>query len=225
MREPRIRAEWRKALSGAFASPTMERLSSFLRERKAGGAEIYPPNGDIFAALDAVAPHEVKVAILGQDPYHGPGQAHGLSFSVQPGIAVPPSLVNIHRELHSDLGIDIPTHGSLIRWAQQGVLLLNSLLTVERGSPLAHKGKGWEQFTDAVVEHVAASEVPTVFMLWGAHAQKKGRGIDEKRHLVIRTVHPSPLSAHRGFFGSRPFSRANEFLVRNGRAPINWQLD
>lgn len=224
MAEPRIRQEWRDALEGAFTDPRMKLLSSFLRERKAAGAEVYPPSADIFAALDAVAPDDVRVLILGQDPYHGPGQAHGLSFSVRPGVAVPPSLANIHKELRDDVGVPVPDHGSLLNWAQQGVLLLNSLLTVERGSPLAHKGKGWEQFTDAVVTRIAASSNPTVFMLWGAHAQKKARNVDETRHLVIRSVHPSPLSAHGGFFGSRPFSRANAFLKANGRGEVDWSL-
>lgn len=225
MTTPNIRPEWAEALSDAFAAPALATLSAHLRERKAQGVEIYPPGGQIFAALDAVAPDDVKVLILGQDPYHGPEQAHGLSFSVQRGIPVPPSLVNIHRELHEDLGISIPKHGSLTCWAEQGVLLLNALLTVERGTPLAHKGRGWEAFTDAVVNRVARSERPTVFMLWGSHAQKKAKGVDEGRHLVIRTVHPSPLSAHRGFFGSRPFSRANRFLEANGRRPVDWRLD
>jgi uracil-DNA glycosylase len=224
MTEPRIRTEWRDALATAFADPRMGLLSDHLKRRKAEGAEIYPPNADIFAALDAVAPDDVRVVILGQDPYHGPGQAHGLSFSVRPGVPVPPSLANIHKELRDDIGIPIPSHGSLSCWAQQGVLLLNSLLTVERGAPLSHKGKGWEQFTDAVIAHVAASQLPTVFMLWGAHAQKKARNVDEGRHLVIRSVHPSPLSAHGGFFGSRPFSRANDFLRANGRGEIDWSL-
>lgn len=225
MTEPRIRPEWREALADAFAAPAMTTLSTLLRERKAAGVEIYPPSASIFAALDAVAPDDVKVVILGQDPYHGPGQAHGLSFSVQPGVAIPPSLMNIHKELNSDLGVPIPRHGSLTRWAEQGVLLLNSLLTVERSTPLAHKGKGWEAFTDAVIARVAASTRPTVFILWGAYAQKKGRGIDEHRHLVIRSVHPSPLSAHGGFFGSRPFSRASAFLDEHGRGAIDWRLD
>lgn len=224
MTEPRIRPEWREALDGAFSDPRMALLSSFLRERKSAGAEVYPPSADIFAALDAVAPDDVRVLILGQDPYHGPGQAHGLSFSVRPGIPVPPSLMNIHKELRDDVGVPVPDHGSLTKWADQGVLLLNSLLTVERGKPLAHKGKGWEQFTDEVVARIAASEHPTVFMLWGAHAQKKARNVDEGRHLVIRSVHPSPLSAHNGFFGSRPFSRANTFLREHGRGEIDWAL-
>lgn len=223
MTEPRIRPEWKEALADAFANPAMARLSEHLKTRKQEGAEICPPSNRIFAALDAVAPDDVKVVILGQDPYHGPGQAHGLSFSVQPGIAVPPSLQNIHKELVSDVGVERPSHGSLERWSEQGVLLLNALLTVERGDPLSHKGKGWEAFTDAIVTRVAASPLPTVFMLWGAYAQKKGANIDETRHLVIRSVHPSPLSATRGFFGSRPFSRANAFLVENGRDPIDWR--
>lgn len=221
---PRIHPEWREALGDAFAAPAMAGLSAFLRRRRAEDAQVYPPNAEIFRALDLVPPSAVKVLILGQDPYHGPGQAHGLSFSVRPGVPVPPSLVNIQKELKTDLGIDPPGHGFLEAWAERGVLLLNSLLTVERGQPASHKGRGWEAFTDAVVATVAASDRPTVFMLWGAHAQKKARRVNEGRHLVIKSPHPSPLSAHVGFFGSRPFSRANAFLEKRGRGAINWSL-
>lgn len=224
MAEPRIREEWREPLANAFSAPSMKALSTFLRHRKSGGAEVYPRGDEIFAALDAIAPDDVKVVILGQDPYHGEGQAHGLSFSVRRGVQIPPSLANIHKEIESDLGLPRPRHGSLQAWADRGVLLLNALLTVEKGSPLAHKGKGWESFTDAVVQIVADSDKPTVFMLWGAYAQKKGQGIDDERHLVIRSVHPSPLSATRGFLGSKPFSRANEFLERTGRGAVDWSL-
>lgn len=224
MTGPKIREEWKAPLASAFAALAMTGLSEYIRKRQAEGVDVYPPNRDIFAALDAVAPEDVKVVIIGQDPYHGPGQAHGLSFSVQPGIPAPPSLVNIHKELQSDIGINMPNHGSLVNWARQGVLLLNSILTVERSAPLAHKGKGWEAFTDAVISHIAASNNPTVFILWGAYAHKKGAGIDETRHLVIKNVHPSPLSSHRGFFGSKPFSKANDFLVKNGRTPVDWSL-
>lgn len=220
--QPRIRREWAEALTDAFAAPRMQELSEHLRERKRAGVEVYPPSDHIFAALDAVPPKDVRVLIIGQDPYHGPGQAHGLSFSVPRGVPVPPSLINIHKELVEDLGIPAPGHGSLEKWARQGVLLLNSLLTVERATPLAHKGRGWEAFTDAVVDVVATSTRPTVFMLWGSHAQKKAAKVDEDRHLVIRSVHPSPLSAHRGFFGSKPFSRANAFLKDKGRGLIDW---
>lgn len=222
--QPAIHPLWAEKLESVFATSKMQDLSSFLRERQSSGAKIYPPMRSIFASLDLVPPDEVKVVILGQDPYHGTGQAHGLSFSVQDGVRTPPSLQNMYKELKSDLGIPIPASGNLTRWAEQGVLLLNTLLTVEDGAPLAHKGKGWEQFTDAVIAEVNASAKPTAFILWGAHAQKKGAGIDESRHFVIRSVHPSPLSATRGFFGSKPFSRANTFLEKRGRGAIDWRL-
>lgn len=222
--QPAIHPLWAEKLGPVFASSKMKDLSTFLRNRQECGAKIYPPMRSIFAALDQVPPDKVKVVILGQDPYHGPGQAHGLSFSVQDGIRTPPSLQNMYKELKSDLGILIPASGNLTRWAKQGVLLLNALLTVEDGTPLAHKGKGWEQFTDAVIAEVSASPKPTVFILWGAYAQKKGAGIDENHHLVIRSVHPSPLSATRGFFGSKPFSRANNYLEEHGRGVIDWRL-
>lgn len=221
---PRINPAWAGDLAPIFASERMKSLSTFLRDRQAAGATIYPPMHNIFAALDLIGPEEVKVVILGQDPYHGPGQAHGLSFSVQDGVRPPPSLANMYKELASDLGVPLPTTGNLTPWARQGVLLLNALLTVEDGTPLAHKGKGWEQFTDAVIARVNQSPLPTVFILWGAHAQKKGAGIDATRHLVLRSVHPSPLSATRGFFGSRPYSRANAFLEFHGRGAIDWRL-
>lgn len=221
-RPPRIRPEWGAALAEAFAHPSMHVLSAFLRQRLADGIEIYPPPTQMFAAMDAVAPDDVLCLILGQDPYPTRGNAHGYAFSVPRGVAVPASLANIQRELESDLGIAPPGHGNLETWAAQGVLLLNTLLSVERGAPLSHKGKGWERFTDAIIAHVAASPRPTVFMLWGAQAQKKAVMIDETRHLVIRTPHPSPLSAHTGWFGSRPFSRANAFLVKSGRPQIDW---
>lgn len=224
-RRPRIRSEWAEALEGAFADPSMAALSTFLRDRIAAGVEIYPPTAQIFAALDAVAPEQVACVVIGQDPYPTRGNAHGYAFSVPMGTAVPASLANIQREIHSDLGIEPPGHGNLEGWAAQGVLLLNTILTVERGAPLSHKGRGWERFTDAVIAHVAASTRPTVFMLWGAQAQRKAAMIDEQRHLVIRTPHPSPLSAHTGWFGSRPFSRANAFLESKGRPAIDWGQD
>lgn len=225
MTQPRIRSEWAEALADAFAHPTMRDLSAYLRDRKASGAEVYPPSDQIFAALDAVAPENVRCVILGQDPYPTKGNAHGFAFSVPMGTRIPQSLVNIHKEIETDIGGGRPTHGNLESWASQGVLLLNTLLTVERGAPLAHKGKGWERFTDAVIAHVASSQTPTVFMLWGGTAQKKAKMIDETRHLIIRTPHPSPLSAHTGWFGSRPFSQANAFLAKHGRGEINWRLD
>jgi len=225
MTQPRIRAEWREALADAFANPQMAELSAYLRQRQAEGARIYPPNDRIFAALDMVAPQDVKVLIIGQDPYHNPGEANGLAFSVAPGVTIPSSLRNIHKEMMDDLGVARPKDGSLEPWARQGVLLLNSMLTVEHNDAGAHKGRGWEKFTDAVVRHVAASPLPTVFILWGNFAKKKAGSIDESRHLVLRSVHPSGLSASRGFFGSKPFSQANAFLEKTGRGAIDWRLD
>ncbi len=222
MQKTPITNSWGHALEEQFAAPYMKKLSMFLKERTKAGAVIYPPMSEMFSALNAAPLEDVKVVILGQDPYHGPGQAHGLSFSVKPGIAIPPSLRNIYKELEGDLGINPPAHGNLTAWADQGVLLLNTLLTVEQGTPMSHKNNGWETFTDAVVETVNRSENPTVFILWGAHAQKKGKSINRDKHLVIESVHPSPLSASRGFFGTKPFSRANAFLVENGRDPIDW---
>lgn len=186
--------------------------------------KVYPPKEDLFKALKLTPYEDTKVVILGQDPYHGPGQAHGLSFSVKPGVRIPPSLVNIYKELHSDLGVPIPNHGTLVHWAEQGVLLLNTLLTVRDGEANSHKGLGWERFTDAVIEKLNERDKPVVFILWGSHAQKKGAFIDRKKHLVIQSVHPSPLSVHRGFFGSRPFSKANAFLAAHGIKPVDWAI-
>lgn len=186
--------------------------------------KVYPPKEDLFKALKLTPYEDTKVVILGQDPYHGPGQAHGLSFSVKPGVRIPPSLVNIYKELHSDLGVPIPNHGTLVHWAEQGVLLLNTVLTVRDGEANSHKGLGWERFTDAVIEKLNERDKPVVFILWGSHAQKKGAFIDRKKHLVIQTVHPSPLSVHRGFFGSRPFSKANAFLAAHGIKPVDWAI-
>jgi len=188
------------------------------------GAKVYPPGADIFAALDATPFDKVKVVILGQDPYHGPGQAHGLCFSVRPGVPAPPSLENIFKELQRDLGIARPTHGCLQHWAGQGVLLLNAVLTVEDGRAGAHAGKGWEGFTDHVVDVLNREREHLVFLLWGSYAQKKGAMIDARRHKVLRAPHPSPLSAHRGFIGCGHFSAANEYLRRTGQAPIDWSL-
>ncbi|MEM6483875.1 MAG: uracil-DNA glycosylase [Pseudomonadota bacterium] len=219
-----MHADWLALLKDEFDTQRMRELSEFLRTRRAAGVRIYPPPNEIFAAFEATPPATVQVVVLGQDPYHNPGQAHGLCFSVNRGVAVPPSLANIYRELHSDLGFCPPDHGDLRHWAQQGVLLINSVLTVEHNQPASHQGRGWEQFTDAVINAVNAGPEPVVFMLWGSHAQKKGRTIDEARHLVLRAPHPSPLSAHRGFFGCRHFSAANEYLTKHGRNPIDWQL-
>ncbi|MDT8438830.1 MAG: uracil-DNA glycosylase [Wenzhouxiangellaceae bacterium] len=220
----RLHPEWLEGLNGEFEQDYMRELSGFLRQRKAERAAVYPPGGLIFNALDSTPPSAVRAVILGQDPYHGPGQAHGLCFSVRPGVPVPPSLANIYRELHSDIGFEIPAHGCLQAWAERGVLLLNAVLTVERGRAGAHQGKGWERFTDRVVEVVNALDRPLVFFLWGAHAQRKGAGIDRDRHLVLTAPHPSPLSAHRGFLGCQHFSRANQWLSERGEPPLDWTL-
>ena len=223
-RDIKLHPEWLEALGGEFERDYMQRLRAFLLERRQAGAQIYPPGSQIFSALDSTPLSKVKVVILGQDPYHGPGQAHGLCFSVQKGVRVPPSLVNIFKEIESDLGVPPPGHGHLQAWAERGVLLLNAVLTVERGSAGAHQGKGWEQFTDAAVRAVNDQRENVAFLLWGSQAQKKGAGIDSRRHLVLKAPHPSPLSAHRGFFGCRHFSKANEWLESRGAAPIDWRL-
>jgi uracil-DNA glycosylase len=202
----------------------MRELSAFLRQRRREGATLYPPPREMFTAFWATPPQDVRVVILGQDPYHNPGQAHGLCFSVNPGVAVPPSLANVYKELHRDIGFTIPGHGYLMPWAQRGVLLLNSVLTVEKNQPGSHQGKGWERFTDRVISLLADTETPLVFMLWGAHAQKKGRAIDPRRHCLLTAPHPSPLSAHRGFIGCGHFTAANAFLAARGLAPIDWSL-
>ena len=224
----RLDPQWREALAGEFAAPYMADLKRFLLERKAAGARIFPPGSHWFRALDLTPPDKVRVVILGQDPYHGPGQAHGLCFSVRPGVPVPPSLANIYKELQRDLGIAPPRHGFLESWASQGVLLLNAVLTVEMGDAGSHQGKGWERFTDAVIARVNALDHPVVFLLWGTHAQKKAAGVDSVdrggRHLVLKAPHPSPLSAHRGFLGCGHFSQANAFLVGQGLKPIDWRL-
>ena len=213
-------------LQPVLATQEARRLGGWLRAEEAAGKRIYPPRGQRLAALELTPLDKVKVVILGQDPYHGPGQAHGLSFSVPQGVPPPPSLVNIYKELKSDLGIGPPAHGDLSHWAKQGVLLLNNALTVEAGQAGSHQNRGWEAITDAAVAAVAARPEPSVFILWGSHAQAKAARIpeltDSDRHLVIRSPHPSPLSAHRGFFGSKPFSRANAFLEANGRGAIDW---
>ena len=222
-----IPLSWQAALAPVLAAPGAQALGAFLRAEEASGKTIYPPAGTRLTALELTPLDAVKVVILGQDPYHGAGQAHGLSFSVQPGVKVPPSLVNIYKELEADLGLPRPAHGDLSHWARQGVLLLNAALTVEDGQPASHQGKGWEAITDAVVAAVAAKAEPCVFMLWGSHAQKKAAavgGLNHSRHLVLTAPHPSPLSAHRGFLGSRPFSQANAFLEANGRGAVDWRV-
>lgn len=215
---------WKRFLEPEFSSPYMAQLKSFLLEEKNSGKHIFPKGSQYFRALDLTSLDKVRVVILGQDPYHGAGQAHGLCFSVQPGVRTPPSLVNIYKELNTDLGIPPARHGFLESWANQGVLLLNSVLTVEEARAASHQGKGWERFTDAVIRTVNEQCPAVVFMLWGSYAQKKAAFVDTKRHLVLKAPHPSPLSAHTGFLGSRHFSQANAFLVEKGLQPIAWQL-
>ena len=224
MSEIKLEAGWKAALQSEFDAPYMAALRQFLVEERSQGRRIFPKASEWFRALDLTPLDKVRVVILGQDPYHGPGQAHGLCFSVQPGVKIPPSLVNIYKELKGDLGIEPARHGFLESWAEQGVLLLNSVLTVEDGKAASHAGRGWERFTDAVVRRVAERPDPAVFMLWGSHAQRKAGFVDGSRHLVLKSVHPSPLSAHGGFFGSQPFSRANAFLESSGRGPVDWHL-
>lgn len=219
-----LHEQWLEFLSQEFADPYMKSLSQFLRDEKAAGKTIYPPSTSIFAALNSTPLQSVKVVILGQDPYHGPNQAHGLSFSVPRGERTPPSLKNIYKELNNDLALSIPQHGNLESWAEQGVLLLNSVLTVEHSLAASHQGKGWERFTDKVIEVINQQRSSVVFMLWGAYAQKKGRVIDQTRHLVLQAPHPSPLSAHRGFLGCKHFSLANAYLSRNEQTEIDWQI-
>lgn len=224
--EDRIKLEpsWKAMLLDEFEKPYMKELGEFLRREKAAGKEIYPPGPLIFNALNSTPLERVKVVIIGQDPYHGPGQAHGLCFSVQPGVPAPPSLQNIYKELKRDLNIDPPRHGYLQHWAEQGVLLLNTSLTVERGNAGSHADKGWQHFTDRVIQVVSEQRPKLVFLLWGSHAQSKQRLIDPTKHLVLRSAHPSPLSAHRGFLGNGHFSRTNAFLAQNGLEPIDWRL-
>lgn len=223
-RSVRLRPEWLKHLDQEFSQPYMTALAAFLREEKAAGKTIYPKGPHIFSALESTPPEAVCVVILGQDPYHGAGQAHGLSFSVPRSVAIPPSLRNIFKEIERDLGIPKPAHGCLEHWAQAGVLLLNTVLTVEASLPGSHQGRGWEQFTDRVVEVIDRFSPPSVFMLWGAYAKQKGAAIDRKKHCVLEASHPSPLSAHRGFLGCGHFGQANRFLTSQGRPPINWAL-
>lgn len=217
------RTDWNPVLRAEFAQPYWAELQAFVDvERQAG--PVFPPATEVFAALHLTSFADVKVVILGQDPYHGVGQAHGLCFSVRPGTGLPPSLRNIFRELHDDLGVEVPRSGDLTAWARQGVLLLNTTLTVRAGQAASHQGRGWEHFTDQVIRAVDAKPEPVVFILWGAAARRKKALIDTSRHAVIESAHPSPLSASNGFFGSRPFSRANEALVAAGRDPVDWSL-
>ncbi len=219
--EVKLTPSWKTKLASQFEMPYFQELISFVRSEYAGHT-VYPPGKEIFRAFDSCDFDHVKVVIIGQDPYHGPGQANGLCFSVRPGIRMPPSLVNIFKEVQADLGKPAPRDGDLGRWAEQGVLLLNATLTVRESSPGSHQNKGWEQFTDAVIQRLAEERQHLVFILWGAYAQKKGSIIDPSRHLVVQSAHPSPFSADRGFFGSRPFSKANAYLKEHGMAPIDW---
>jgi len=221
-REIRMEESWKSRLSGEFRQGYMHGLRVFLLARKQAGAVIYPPGPLIFNALNSTPFEQVRVVILGQDPYHGPGQAHGLCFSVREGVETPPSLVNIYKEIEQDLGLPVPASGNLEHWARQGVLLLNAVLTVERGQAGAHQGKGWERFTDRVVQLLNDERDGIVFLLWGSYAIKKGAAIDRKRHLVLTAPHPSPLSAYRGFFGCKHFSKANRYLQEHGQGPIQW---
>ena len=219
-------ASWKYALNDFLLGEKMDALKAFLLEEKQANKVIYPPSGLIFNALNTTPLEQVKVVILGQDPYHGPNQAHGLSFSVQRGVALPPSLRNIFHELHTDLGLDIPKHGDLTRWAEQGVLLLNSVLTVEAAQPTSHQKRGWEEFTDHVIDVLNEQREHIVFILWGAYAQRKGQRIDPNKHLILKAAHPSPLAANRGgFFGCKVFSKTNNYLKQHGIEPIDWQLD
>ncbi|WP_017463714.1 uracil-DNA glycosylase [Dyella ginsengisoli] len=222
----RVRLEpgWKARIGDYLERPEMQALAAFLREEKRAGKVIYPPGPEIFAAFDHTPFDTVRVVILGQDPYHGPGQAHGLCFSVRPGVRIPPSLDNIFKEISRDLGLPRPDHGCLTPWADRGVLLLNAVLTVERGVAGSHQGKGWEGFTDAAIDALNRERDGLVFMLWGSYAQRKGRLIDTRRHRVLTAVHPSPLSAHRGFIGCGHFSAANAWLDQHGQAPIDWSL-
>lgn len=210
-------------LEEEFSKPYYLQLREFLKKEYAT-KQIYPDMYDIFNALHYTPFHKVKVVILGQDPYHGPNQAHGLSFSVKPGVPAPPSLKNIFKELHDDLGCTIPNHGHLVHWAKQGVLLLNTVLTVRQGQPQSHRGKGWENFTNRVIELLNEKDSPVVYILWGASAQAKQALIDTSKHFILKAPHPSPLSAHRGFFGSKPFSKTNRILEQQGQDPIDWQI-
>jgi uracil-DNA glycosylase len=220
----KLHESWLRKLQPEFDAPYMAALKSFLETEKQSGKRIFPKGAEWFHALDATPLENVRVVILGQDPYHGEGQAHGLCFSVQKGVPPPPSLVNIYKELKTDVGVSPPGHGNLEAWAKQGVLLLNSVLTVEAGRAASHAGKGWEKFTDAIMREVNALPHPVVFILWGNYAQKKAGFVDTTKHLVIKSVHPSPLSAHNGFFGSKPFSRANEFLIAQGLQAVDWNI-
>ncbi len=219
-----LRDSWKSRIGKEFEQEYMLSLRAFLIQEKQAGKVIYPEGQNIFNAMNLLAFEDVKVVIIGQDPYHGAGQAHGLCFSVMPKVRIPPSLQNIFKELHTDLNIPISQHGCLTSWAEQGVLLLNNVLTVEKGKATSHQGKGWERFTDVIITSLNKECSELVFLLWGSPAQKKGTVIDGEKHLILKSVHPSPLSAYRGFFGSRHFSQTNDYLKSHGKSEINWAL-
>lgn len=221
----KIEASWKKALVEEFSKPYFRNLTSFIKQEKTDGKTIYPPGQLIFNAYDTTPIDEVRVVILGQDPYHNPGQAMGLSFSVPKGVKIPPSLRNMYKEMETSLGIPRAAHGDLTKWAEQGVFLLNSMLTVERNNPGSHQRSGWQYFTDASIKAISEQQENVVFMLWGAFAKKKSVLIDANKHLVLSSPHPSPFSADRGFFGNEHFKLANEYLVAKGRTPIDWSLE
>lgn len=218
-----LKNDWAKVLSDEFQAPYFKELQLFLQEEYVQHA-IYPPEDEVFSALALTSFADTKVVILGQDPYHGSGQAHGLSFSVKPGTAIPPSLRNMYKELASDIGCAVPDHGYLTSWAEQGVLLLNTVMTVREAMPNSHKGKGWERFTDRVIQALSERKEPVIFLLWGSHAQSKATLINTSRHVILSSAHPSPLSAYRGFFGSKPYSQVNEVLQRLGKRSIKWEI-
>jgi uracil-DNA glycosylase len=220
----KIEPGWKELLKDEFNKPYFQQIALHLKTEKSQGKTIYPPGPLIFNAFDTTPIDKVKVVILGQDPYHGPNQAHGLCFSVQNGVSPPPSLVNMYKELHEDVGLHIPNHGNLTAWAKQGVFLLNASLTVRAGEPMSHAKIGWADFTNTVIQKISDAKQHVVFMLWGKFAQDKRTLIDESKHLILRAAHPSPLSAHNGFFGCKHFSKANQYLVSKGIEPINWQL-
>lgn len=219
-----LQNDWLEAVGGEFKKPYYAELYKFVKEEYSNEI-IYPPSDDIFNAMHLTPLSEVKVLILGQDPYHNEGQAHGLCFSVQPDVAIPPSLKNIYKELQADLGCSIPNNGYLVKWAKQGILMLNTVLTVRAHKPLSHQGKGWEEFTDAIIKAVNAQDRPIVYMLWGKPAQRKASMLNNPKHLILKAAHPSPLSASHGFFGCKHFSQANQFLEENGIEPIDWQIE
>ncbi len=219
-----LSGQWEEAMRPEFSKPYYKNLFRTVKSEYEKG-RVYPPSGEVLSAFELTPLEKVKVVILGQDPYHGPGQAHGLCFSVRPDVDIPPSLVNIYKELHDDLGIEIPNNGYLVKWAKQGVLLLNTVLTVRAHQANSHRGIGWEEYTDAAIRVLNEQDRPIVFILWGSPAQKKAAMLNNPRHLILKAPHPSPLSAYRGFFGSKPFSRTNEFLTANGVDPIDWRIE